>query len=91
MRNVGYPTEIRIWDILQGGVCPTNAMDTENLIELIPHYVAMLFLIFVVLGVVRRIAGEQGFWIDLVIIAVVVFSYRPLVLRLGIAPTLWES
>lgn len=66
-------------------------MDKENLIELIPHYVAMLILIFLVLGAVRAIAGEQGFWIDLGIIAVVVFSYRPVVHRLGVAPTLWES
>ena len=65
-------------------------MDRETILELVPHYLAMLLLVFLVLGAVRAVAGQQAFWIDVLIIAVVVFSYRPIVRRLGIAPSLWE-
>ncbi|MEF8883714.1 MAG: hypothetical protein V5A44_01125 [Haloarculaceae archaeon] len=65
-------------------------MDREQLIELVPHYVAMLVLVFLVLRTVSAVAGETGFWIELAIIVVVVFAYRPLVLRLGVGPGAWE-
>ncbi len=65
-------------------------MDTGQLKELAPHYVAMLILVFGVLTIVQLAAGEMSFWIDLAIIFVVVFAYRPIVVRLGIAPSAWE-
>lgn len=65
-------------------------MDTDRLLELAPHYVAMFVLVFLVLGLVRAAVGELGFWIELVIIVVVASAYRPVVLRLGIAPSGWE-
>jgi len=64
-------------------------MDRNQLIELVPHYVAMLLLVFLVLAIVRASVGEVGFWIELVIIAVVVFAYRPIVVRLGFGPSSW--
>ncbi len=66
-------------------------VDTDRLVELVPHYVAMLLLVFLVLEVVEILAGQQGFWIELAIIVVVVFSYRPVVLWLGVAPDSWEE
>ena len=66
-------------------------MDKESLIELVPHYLAMLILVFLVLGIVRATAGYLGFWVELAIIAVVVFAYRPAVQRLGFAPSMWEQ
>lgn len=66
-------------------------MDTDRLREVAPHYIAMLLLVFLVLAVVRTGVGEIGFWTELVIIAVVVFAYRPIVIRLGIAPSAWEQ
>jgi hypothetical protein len=65
-------------------------MDTDRLIELAPHYAAMLLLVFLVLTAVRVVVGEVGFWAELAIILVVVVPYRPLVVRLGIAPSSWE-
>lgn len=65
-------------------------MDTDRLIELAPHYVAMLILVFLILAIVRAAVGDIGFWIELVIVFVVVFAYRPIVLRLGVAPSGWE-
>lgn len=66
-------------------------MDKDHLLDVIPHYVAMLLLVFLVLGVVRRLIGDIGFWVELVIIFVVVFAYRPLVLQLGVAPDAWAE
>jgi hypothetical protein len=66
-------------------------MDTDRLVELAPHYIAMFVLVFLALTAVRAVAGEIGFWIELAIIAGVVFAYRPVVTRLGIGPSDWES
>lgn len=65
-------------------------MDWAALVELVPHYVAMLALSFLVIGVVNSVAGDLGFWVEFLIIGVVIFSYRPIVLRLGYAPSAWE-
>jgi hypothetical protein len=65
-------------------------MDTDRLIELAPHYLAMFVLVFLVLAIVQAFVGELGFWIELAIILVVVFAYRPVVMRLGIGPSSWE-
>ena len=65
-------------------------MDTDRLLELAPHYLAMFVLVFAVLAVVRAAVGEIGFWLELAIILVVVFAYRPVVTRLGIGPSGWE-
>jgi len=66
-------------------------MVNKKLSELVPHYIAMLILVFLVLGVARRGFGELGFWPELVIIVLVVFLYRPMVLALGVAPSVWED
>ncbi|MBX0323165.1 hypothetical protein EGH21_09005 [Halomicroarcula sp. F13] len=65
-------------------------MDTNRLKELAPHYVAMFVLVFLVLAVVRALVGEIGFWTELAVIVVIVFAYRPVVVRLGIGPSGWE-
>lgn len=65
-------------------------IDKEQLLELVPHYVAMLLLVFLVLAVVRELVGDLGFWVEFVLIVVVVFLYRPVVVQLGIAPSSWE-
>jgi hypothetical protein len=65
-------------------------MDTDRLIEVAPHYVAMFLLLFLILAIIEVVVGELSFWIELMIVFVVVFAYRPLVLRLGIAPSGWE-
>lgn len=65
-------------------------MDTDRLMELLPHYIAMFIVVFLVLTVVRATVGEIGFWVELAIVFVVVFVYRPVVIRLGVAPSGWE-
>ncbi|MFB6081023.1 MAG: hypothetical protein ABEJ81_08505 [Haloferacaceae archaeon] len=65
-------------------------MDPSDLSEVLPHYLVMFLLVVLVLGVVRRVVGDLGFWVEFVIVGLVVFSYRPLVVRLGYAPRRWE-
>ncbi|MFC7250895.1 hypothetical protein ACFQJ5_13735 [Halomicroarcula sp. GCM10025324] len=65
-------------------------MDTDRLLELVPHYLAMLFLVFLVLTVVRMAVGDIGFIAELAVVTVVVFAYRPIVMRLGVGPSAWE-
>ena len=65
-------------------------MDTDRLLDLAPHYLAMFILVFLVLGIVRALVGDIGFWVELAVIVVVVFAYRPIVLALGIGPSSWE-
>lgn len=66
-------------------------VDTDRLAELVPHYVAMLALVFLALTVARVLVGTVRIWTELVIIVAVVFAYRPVVLRLGVAPDSWEE
>jgi hypothetical protein len=65
-------------------------MDKDQLMEIAPHYIAMLALVFLVLTAVRAVVGEIGFWTELVIVIAVVFAYRPVVMRLGVGPSVWE-
>lgn len=65
-------------------------MNTDRLIEVAPHYVAMIILVYLVLAAVEAVVGNLSFWIELVLIAAIVFAYRPIVMRLGIGPSAWE-
>lgn len=66
-------------------------MDRDTLLALAPHYAVMLVLVFVVLGVWRSIVGDIGLLEEFAVIAVIVFSYRPVVKRLGVAPEPWQD
>ncbi len=65
-------------------------MNRESLVEVIPHYLALLILVILTLTVVRTAFGELAFWIEFAIVVVVAFAYRPIVMRLGIGPSAWE-
>ncbi|WP_137681809.1 hypothetical protein [Haloarcula mannanilytica] len=65
-------------------------MDKDQLLELAPHYIAMLLLVFFILEVSQVVVGEIAFWLELVLIMFVVFAYRLAVVRLGFAPSSWE-
>jgi len=71
---------------------PTRGMvDKEKILELLPHYVAILVIMFLVLSVVRSALGEMRFLVELVVIVVVVSLYRVAVSYLGVAPSSWEQ
>lgn len=66
-------------------------MDRDWIVDVAPHYVAMLLLVYLALGALRVAVGELGFWVELVIIAAIVFLYRPAVLWLGVGPDAWTE
>jgi len=65
-------------------------MDKDQLLELALYYIAMLLLVFFILEVSQAVVGEISFWLELVIIFVVVFAYRYIAAWLGVAPSGWE-
>jgi hypothetical protein len=65
-------------------------MNRDQLVELVPHYVALLVVMFLLLSVVRALVPGISFWVEVVIIFVIVVAYRAVVERLGYAPTAWQ-
>ena len=65
-------------------------METEGLAELVGHYLLLLILVFAALTLVSSIVDDASLWLELLIVLVIAFSYRPIVLRLGVAPERWE-
>lgn len=66
-------------------------VDTAELIDVAPHYVAMFTLVFVSLEALRAFVGVDNILVDLGVVMAIVFAYRPLVVRLGVAPASWED
>ncbi len=65
-------------------------MDRGDLVELAPHYAAMLVLTFLALGYVRAFFPGLALWQRFGVVLLFVFAYRPVVQRLGIGPSAWE-
>jgi hypothetical protein len=65
-------------------------MIDRELLELVPHFVAMIVLISLVLGGFRLLLGTPAFWFDPVVALLVVFLYPFGLRRLGAAPARWE-
>ncbi len=65
-------------------------MDLDHVIAVVPHYIAMLLIIAGALSVINALVGDLGFWIELAVVIVIASLYRPIVLRLGIAPEPWR-
>ena len=66
-------------------------MDRKSLVQILPHYVAMVILALLALAVLEAVIGDVGFWLELAAIAVVIALYRPVILRLGLAPPPWQN
>lgn len=66
-------------------------MDTQDILDVIPHYLAMFLLVFVVLSLIEAVVGSLSFWMELPVVVAIVFLYRPAVVRLGVAPDAWEQ
>lgn len=68
-------------------------VDRDALLELVPHYIAMVVLVLVIMTVIRRVFELDNLIIEFALILVLVFSYRPLILRLDFVPTpeIWET
>jgi hypothetical protein len=68
-----------------------GTMERSELLELVAHYAVLFVLVLIVLSALRSRVGTLDFWTELVVIVGVVFAYRPVVLRLGVAPSAWEE
>lgn len=66
-------------------------MDRSTLLALAPHYAVMLLIVFVALSLWRTVVGDLSLVQEFIVVAVIVFSYRPIVLRLGVAPEPWQD
>jgi len=68
-------------------------VDREDLLQLVPHYAVMIVLVLVVMSAVRAVLGDQHVLVEFGIILVLVFGYRPVVMRLDAVPTpdIWET
>lgn len=64
-------------------------MRGPSLVDVIPHYAVMLLAVFLAVGVAEYVAGDLSLWVELAIISAVVFTYRPAVRALGLAPEGW--
>lgn len=64
----------------------------DELLELVPHYVAMVLIVLFSMTLIRAAVGEQHILIEFAIILALVFAYRPLILYFDVVPvpTMWE-
>lgn len=66
-------------------------MDRDVILALAPHYAAMLLFVFAAIGAWESWIGPLDLIGEFLLIAVVVFAYRPIVKRLGVAPDPWRD
>jgi len=66
-------------------------MNVERQLGLVPHYVANLLMVLLVIGVVRAVAGDVGIVVELVVVVAVVLVYPSLVRWLGVEPSAWDN
>lgn len=66
-------------------------VDRDDIVELAPHYLAMFLLAIATLWALELATDDLNFWIETAIVLVVLVLYRPVVIRLGYAPRLWEQ
>ncbi|WP_436929939.1 hypothetical protein [Halosimplex halobium] len=65
-------------------------MDRGQILELVAHYLVIVVIVTVVLGVVRAAVGDIGFWVELVVVVVIVALYRPVVKAVDMEPSAWK-
>jgi hypothetical protein len=66
-------------------------MNVERQLGLVPHYVANLLMVLLVVGVLRAVAGDVGIVVELVVVVAVVLVYPTLVRWLGVEPSAWKD
>jgi hypothetical protein len=66
-------------------------MNRNRFLELLPHYLANLVLVILAITGLRRVAGDLGFVVELVLVVAVVLVYPTIVRQLGVAPSAWDD
>jgi predicted tellurium resistance membrane protein TerC len=62
-----------------------------RIVDVLPHYLVMLALVFLALEIVENQLGIDNVVVFFAVVLVIVFAYRPIVLRLGVAPESWNG
>ncbi|TKR24839.1 hypothetical protein [Natronomonas salsuginis] len=65
--------------------------NTERVLNVLPHYLVLLILVFVLLAAVRELLGDLGFAVELLLVLAVTIAYPPVVRRMGVAPESWAK
>jgi hypothetical protein len=65
--------------------------NTERVLDVLPHYLVLLILVFVLLAAVRELFGDPGFAVELLLVLAVTIAYPPVVRRMGVAPESWAK
>lgn len=67
--------------------------DRDELIELLPHYVVMILLVFILVGLIRSFTGQLHLLVEFAIVFGIVVLYRQFVVRFDVVstPAIWES
>lgn len=65
-------------------------MADSDILELVPHFVAMIVLIGFAIGSIRLVFDTSAFWVGPVTALAIAFLYPFWVRRLGVAPEPWE-
>lgn len=61
-----------------------------RIVDVLPHYLVMLALVFLALEIVENHLGIDNIIVFFAVVMAIVFAYRPIVLRLGWAPKSWQ-
>jgi len=65
-------------------------MDRSQILELVAHYLVIVVIVTILLGVVRAAVGDLGFWAELAVVVAIVALYRPAVKAIGMEPSAWN-
>ncbi|WP_122088512.1 hypothetical protein [Halalkalicoccus subterraneus] len=60
-----------------------------RIVELLPHYLTMIAVMFAILFAIRETYGDIGFWASFAIAILVAGAYPFVARRLGVAPDAW--
>ncbi|MEF8780130.1 MAG: hypothetical protein V5A46_05590 [Haloferacaceae archaeon] len=65
-------------------------VETRTLIAVLPHYLAMLVLVVLAVGILRRALGGVTLVAEFAVVLAIVFLYPFAVRRLGYEPGAWS-
>lgn len=67
-------------------------VEKDEILELLPHYAALVVIVLVVMGTLRTVAGSLHPLVEFSVVLVLVFGYRPVIARVDVIPTpeIWE-
>lgn len=63
---------------------------SSRIVELLPHYLLMIGMMFAVLLAIRELYGDIGFWGSFAIAVLIAGIYPFVVRRFGYAPGAWQ-